>query len=108
VGWRTKATTESAGKEDALYLAAGRAYSPRQGPFAHVNELALVLGLSPALVERALPYVTVFSGAASVDVMVAPAEVIAALPGMTPLKLKQFLSDRGSGGDATAGISVGR
>ena len=85
---------------------AGRAYSPRQAPFAHVNELALVLGLAPALVERTLPYVTVFSGAAGVDVMVAPPEVIAALPGMTPLKLKQFLGDRGSLVNDTAAISA--
>jgi general secretion pathway protein K len=96
VGWRTGATQDSAGKEDALYLAAGRAYGPRQAPFAHVNELGLVLGLPPALVERALPFVTVFSGASGVDVLNAPPEVVAALPGMTPLVLKQFLNDRGS------------
>jgi general secretion pathway protein K len=96
VGWRTRATQDSASKEDALYLAAGRAYGPRQAPFAHVNELGLVLGLPPALVERALPFVTVFSGASGVDVLNAPPEVVAALPGMTPLVLKQFLNDRGS------------
>ena len=96
IGWRTKATPEAAGKEDALYLAAGRTYTPRQAPFAHVNELALVLGLPPVLVERALPFVTVFSGASGVDVLNAPPEVVAALPGMTPLMLKQFLNDRGS------------
>lgn len=106
VGWRTKAGNGDATKEDALYQTAGRTYSPRQAPFAHVNELALVLGLTPALVERALPYVTVFSGAAGVDVMVAPAEVIAALPGMTPLKLKQFLGDRGSLVNDAAAISA--
>ena len=106
VGWRTKAGTDGGGKEDALYRTAGRAYSPRQAPFAHVNELALVLGLAPALVERTLPYVTVFSGTAGVDVMVAPPEVIAALPGMTPLKLKQFLGDRGSLVNDTAAISA--
>ena len=94
VGWRTKATPERVGNEDALYLAAGRSYTPRQAPFAHVNELGLVLGLPPALVERALPFVTVFSGAPGVDPLSAPPEVIAALPGMTPLSLKQFLSDR--------------
>ena len=94
VGWRTKATPERVGNEDALYLAAGRSYTPRQAPFAHVNELGLVLGLPPALVERALPFVTVFSGASGVDPLSAPPEVIAALPGMTPLSLKQFLSDR--------------
>jgi general secretion pathway protein K len=95
VGWRTRATRETADKEDALYLAAGRSYSPRQAPFAHVNELGLVLGLPPALVERALPFVTVFSGAPGVDVLDAAPEVVAALPGMTPLVLKQFLNDRG-------------
>ena len=94
VGWRTKATPERVGNEDALYLAAGRSYTPRQAPFAHVNELGLVLGLPPALVERALPFVTVFSGAPGVDPLSAAPEVIAALPGMTPLSLKQFLSDR--------------
>lgn len=96
VGWRTRATPETSSKEDALYLAAGRTYGPRQAPFAHVNELGLVLGLPPVLVERALPFVTVFSGASGVDVLNAPPEVVAALPGMTPLVLKQFLNDRGS------------
>jgi general secretion pathway protein K len=106
IGWRTKAGSDDASKEEALYQAAGRTYGPRQAPFAHVNELALVLNLSPALVERALPYVTVFSGAAGVDVMMAPPEVIAALPGMTPLKLKQFLGDRGSLVNDTAAIAA--
>jgi general secretion pathway protein K len=106
IGWRTKAGSDDASREEALYQAAGRTYGPRQAPFAHVNELALVLNLSPALVERALPYVTVFSGAAGVDVMMAPPEVIAALPGMTPLKLKQFLGDRGSLVNDTAAIAA--
>jgi general secretion pathway protein K len=95
-GWRTGATPESAGHEDALYLAAGRSYTPRQAPFAHVNELGLVLGPPPALVERALPFLTVFSGAPGIDVLSAPPELIAALPGMTPLTLKEFLRDRAS------------
>jgi general secretion pathway protein K len=106
VGWRTKASADGdASKEAALYQAAGRTYSPRQAPFAHVNELSLVLGMTPALVERALPYVTVFSDSPGVDVMIAPAEVIAALPGMTPLKLKQFLGDRSSLVNDTAALS---
>jgi general secretion pathway protein K len=94
VGWRTKPAPETAGNENALYQASGRAYPPRQAPFAHVNELGLVLGLTPELIERALPFVTVFSGASGVDPLIAPPEVIAALPGMTPLTLKQFLQER--------------
>jgi general secretion pathway protein K len=93
IGWRTEAAAGSGG-EDALYRAAGLSYGPRQAPFAHVNELGLVAGLPPALVERALPFVTVFSGLSGIDAGNAEPEVIAALPGMTPLTLKQFLDDR--------------
>jgi general secretion pathway protein K len=46
------------------------------------------------MVERALSYVTVFSKSADVDVLIAPPEVIAALPGMTPEILNDFLKQR--------------
>ena len=94
IGWRTPPKADAADGEGALYRAAGLTYSPRQAPFAHANELALVLGLPPALVERALPFVTVFSGQPKIDPLVAPPEVIAALPGMTPSGLKEFLGER--------------
>jgi len=94
VGWRTRPKANVANDEEALYAAAGLAYSPRQSLFTHVNELSLVLGLPPVLVDRALPFVTVFSGSSNVDVLIAPPEVIAALPGMTPSALKEFLSQR--------------
>jgi general secretion pathway protein K len=96
VGWRTKVKPQAANDEEALYLASGLGYSPRQGPFAHVSELSLVLGISPALVERVLPFVTVYSKAADVDVLLAPAEVVAAVPGMTPQALNDFLKQRAS------------
>lgn len=105
IAWRTKPTTGTSGSEEALYRAAGRSYSARLAPFAHVNELGLVLGLPPALVERALPFVTVFSGASGVDVRNAEPEVVAALPGVTPLTLKQFLNDRASAATDTAAIA---
>lgn len=94
IGWRTTPKADAAEAEVSLYRAAGLVYSPRQAPFAHVNELALVVGLPPVLVDRALPFVTVFSGQPKVNALVAPAEVIAALPGMTPSGLKEFLSAR--------------
>jgi general secretion pathway protein K len=43
-----------------------------------------------------LPYVTVFSRSADVDVLIAAPEVIAALPGMTPEALNDFLKQRSS------------
>jgi general secretion pathway protein K len=95
-GWRAPPKAGAANDEEALYLASGLAYSPRQAPFAHVNELSLVLGVSPAMIERVLPYVTVFSKSADVDVLLAPPEVVAALPGMTPEVLNDFLKQRPS------------
>jgi general secretion pathway protein K len=41
-----------------------------------------------------LPFVTVFSGQPKVNALVAPPEVVAALPGMTPSGLKEFLRVR--------------
>jgi general secretion pathway protein K len=81
VGWRTRPVPGSTNDEEALYAAAGLNYGPRQSLFTNVNELALVAGLPPALVDRALPFVTVFNGSAGVDATIAAPEVIAALPG---------------------------
>jgi general secretion pathway protein K len=94
VGWRTRPVANAANDEEALYGAAGLGYSPRQSLFTHKNELSLVVGLPPALVDRALPFLTVFSGSTNVDVLIALPEVIAALPGMTPSALKNFLNQR--------------
>ena len=80
IGWRTRLTPGAPNDEEALYHAAGLSYSPRQALFAHVSELALVVGLPPALVDRALPFVTVFNGSSGVDPEIAAPEVLAALP----------------------------
>ncbi len=80
VGWRTRPVPGSANDEGAFYAAAGLNYSPRQSLFVHANELALVAGLPTALVDRALPFVTVFNGSSDVDAAIAAPEVLAALP----------------------------
>jgi general secretion pathway protein K len=79
IGWRTRPTPGGANDEEALYNAAGLNYAPRQSLFTHVNELSLVAGLPPALVERALPFVTVFNGSPGIDVAIAAPVVIATL-----------------------------
>jgi general secretion pathway protein K len=97
VAWRTKPADKAAAQsEEALYAAAGRNHAPRLAPFAHVDELPLVLGPPPWLIDRVVPFVTVFNGSPGVDVLTAAPEVIAALPGMTPLILKDFLASRES------------
>jgi len=96
IGWRTSATNQNPDqdKEIAAYRNAGLTYNPREAPFANVQELWLVLGLPPALVERAMPFVTIFSGLPNINVMDAAPEVIAALPGMSPERLTEVLNQR--------------
>ncbi|MGC2779546.1 MAG: type II secretion system minor pseudopilin GspK [Bradyrhizobium sp.] len=97
VAWRSKATDAAkAQAEEARYAAAGLKRVPRLAPFAHVGELALVLGLPPSLIDRVLPLVTIFNGSPGIDPTIAAQEVVAALPGMTPLILKDFLNSRAS------------
>jgi general secretion pathway protein K len=79
IGWRTKPAPNDTSDEPSFYAAAGLNYGPRQSLFTHANELALVVGLPPALVERALPLVTVFNGSSDVDPTIAAPAVIAAL-----------------------------
>jgi general secretion pathway protein K len=95
IAWRAPSDPDKPNDEASAYRAAGLTYSPRQAPFAHVGELALVLGLPPFLVERAMPFVTVFSGRPEINIFAAPPEVLAAIPGMTPDRLYALLSRRG-------------
>jgi general secretion pathway protein K len=94
IGWRTPPKPDQQNSETDLYRASGLPYPPRAAPFNHVGELWLVAGLPPALVERALNYVTLFNGTPEIDVLDAAPEVIAALPGMTPGRLTAFLDQR--------------
>ena len=97
IAWRTPQDPDKPSEEASAYRTAGLAYGPRQAPFAHVGELALVFGLPSFLVERALPLVTVFSGRAEINILAAPPEVVAAIPGMTPDRLYAVLSQIGRG-----------
>ena len=67
------------GAERAEYLAAGRLYGPRNGPFLAVEDLASVLGLTQADADRLRPFVTVYSGLGGVDASVAPRALVEAL-----------------------------
>jgi general secretion pathway protein K len=100
VAWRTPVGQQSrdSNPENALYRSAGLSYTPRHGPFVHVEELWLVYGIPQAFVQRALPLVTVFSGQGQIDALAAAPEVIAALPGMTPEILQTVLTARNTGG----------
>jgi len=93
VGWRNT-PPEGQDPEAPIYRTAGLRYAPRGGLFPHVGELSLVLGLPELMVERATPFLTVYSGKQQVNVLDAAPEVLAALPGMTPDRLHAVLVQR--------------
>jgi general secretion pathway protein K len=95
VGWRTRPKSAQ-DEEEALYRAAGLNYLPRRASFNSVDELWLVLGLPSEIAERVLPFVTIYSGMAEINVLDAAPQAIAALPDMTSAKLEAFLGQRGS------------
>ncbi|MCG5234870.1 general secretion pathway protein GspK [Xanthobacter oligotrophicus] len=83
LGFRTPSSGDG-GREVALYRDAGLDYGPRGAPFVHVEEIWRVVGLPPALVEQALPHLTVFSGRGEINAADADPVVRAALPGAAP------------------------
>ena len=83
LGFRTPPSGDG-GREAALYRDAGLDYGPRGAPFVHVEEIWRVVGLPPALVEQALPHLTVFSGRGEINTADADPVVRAALPGAPP------------------------
>jgi general secretion pathway protein K len=93
VTWRS-GSPNGANPEADIYRAEKRGYEPRAAKFPHPFELSLVRGLPPDLVERALPFVTVYSGRAQVNVVAAAPDLLAALPEMTPTRLQAVLAQR--------------
>ena len=94
VAWRSPIVPGNLDNEASAYRTAGLRYGPRHAPFPHTGELSLVLGLPQVLVGRALPFVTVYSGQAQINIFDAAPEVVAALPGMTPGRLQAVLAQR--------------
>ena len=83
VGWRGPSNSTAAASEAKLYAASRSPYPPRQAPFDSPLELRLLLGLPTPVAERALPFVTVFTGRPEIDVASADPIVLSALPEMS-------------------------
>ena len=82
------------GAEDRDYRDAGLAFAPKNRAFELRQELGHVIGVTPALLAAALPLVTVHSEQAGIDLRVAPAGVLRALPGIDAAELMGFLEAR--------------
>ena len=94
MAWRAPTELGDSDPENSFYRTSGVAYFPRHAPFPASEELWLVRGIPPGIVERMLPFVTVFSNVAGVNVLDAAPQVLAALPNMTPESLQSVLSQR--------------
>lgn len=97
IGWRRKTKAGGRNEEVEFYQHAGSPYGPRQAPFESTAELRLVRGLPSPIVERMLPFVTVFNGQPGIDAMIAPPEVLAALPDMSSGRVSDILETRRRG-----------
>ena len=90
VAWRNRNTgpgSRQAPSDAAKHKSAGGQ------PFTDVRQLALVPGFPPAWLDSIAPLTTVV-GSDTVNPLTAPADVIAALPGMEPGRLAAFLEAR--------------
>ena len=94
VGWRSQPSPNIADNEASNYRTAGLLYGPRGGPFPHTGELGLVLGIPELMVQRALPFLTAYSGIPQINIFNADPQVLAALPGMDPSRLHAVLVQR--------------
>ena len=93
IAWR-QSPANGQQTEVAAYRTARLEYSPRGAKFPHASELSLVRDLPFPIMERALPFVTVYSGRPQVNVLDAAPQVIAALPGMSAQRVDAVLARR--------------
>jgi general secretion pathway protein K len=94
LAWRAPSEGGEDDPETSAYRAAGIVWAPRHAPFPVAEELWLVYGIPPVVVERMLPYLTTFSNLPSINIADAAPQVVAALPGMTPERLQAVLEQR--------------
>jgi general secretion pathway protein K len=81
------------GAEEEQYRVAGL-LGPANQPFEKLEDLRQVLGMSEALYQQVLPALTLYSNKAEVNPMVAPREVLLALPGIRPESIDNYIEER--------------
>jgi general secretion pathway protein K len=72
-------TSATAGAEDDFYLLLRSPYRAANAMLSHVDELRLVRGFSPDVIEKLRPFVTALPEFSAINVNTAPREVLAAL-----------------------------
>jgi general secretion pathway protein K len=100
VDWRDEddKVEKNGGAERSAYRSQGRVDGPRNGPFVHVAELGLVLGIPVPIVAAAAPYLTVASGLEQINPMFADPPALLAIPGISADQVRNFLVERAKPG----------
>jgi general secretion pathway protein K len=89
------------GGERADYLRAGARELPANANFIRVPDLADVKGITPELLARISPDLTVF-GTGQIDLNAAPRQVLLSLPGITPVAADIIRSAQQAGRSITS------
>jgi general secretion pathway protein K len=82
------------GAEDDDYARIGAAHGAKDAPFATVDELRQVRGMTDEIFRRIAPLLTVHGDAARVHLQAAPADVLRALPGADDQSVADVLRQR--------------
>ena len=70
---------QEGGAKPDQYRAAGRSYSPPHAPIESLDELGLVLGMTPEILASVRPYLTIYAEAAAPEAKIAPLVIQRAL-----------------------------
>lgn len=95
--------TRPSGAERDEYLAAGRDYGPANARFRTVDELKRVLGVTPELYDKIAGALTVYSNSAAINTVLAPRQVLLAIPNVSPGEVDAYLAARQE--ELTAGLT---
>jgi general secretion pathway protein K len=82
------------GAEEAEYVAAQRKYKPANAPFQTIEELKLVLGITPELYRRLEPLITTYSRQPGINSQIASRDVLRSVPGATDALVDAYIQQR--------------
>lgn len=93
--WRdTDSLRRPNGAEAPEYTAAGLNYVPANAPFQAIEELKLVLGMTPELYSRLAPHITIYSAVPGINEQVATRDVLRALPNVNDQLIDEYIARR--------------
>lgn len=93
--WRDPDTLKRLrGAEEADYAEKGLAIKPANAPFQSIEELQLVMGMTPALYQRLAPLITIYSRQGGINSQIASREVLRAIPNVTEAQIDEYIQQR--------------